>query len=302
MITVMGATGNTGGEVARRLLDAGEDVRVLGRSRDRLTGLAAAGAQVLVGDATDVEHLTEAFRGADAVYALLPVDVRQPDFHAHWARLGEAIAAAVAAAGVPHVVALSAVGADVPSGTGFIASLHAQEARLRDLPATDVLLLRPGSFFDNFRAQLDVIAAEGVMADSVAPDVPLPMVASRDVAAVAAAALVARDWHGVVVREVLGPRDLTHDEVAGIIGRSIGRPDLAYVQMLYDDMESVLTAAGFSPDTAHHQVEMTRAFNERRVAARGPRTPADTAATRFEDFAAELAVAFPGGAPGSVTI
>jgi uncharacterized protein YbjT (DUF2867 family) len=301
MITVMGATGNTGGEVARRLLDAGEHVRVLGRSHDRLAGLAAAGAQAAAGDATDPEYLTEAFRGADAVYTLLPVDVRQPDFHAHQARLGEAIVAAVAAAGVPHVVALSSVGADVPSGTGFIASLHAQEARLRDLPATDVLLLRPGSFFDNFHAQLDVIAAEGVMADSVGPDVPLPMVAARDVAAVAAAALVARDWHGVAVREVLGPRDLTHAEVAGIIGGRIGRPHLAYVQVPYDDMEAVLTGAGFSPDTARHQVEMTRAFNEGRVAARGPRTPADAAATRFEDFATELAAAYHGAAPGPVT-
>jgi uncharacterized protein YbjT (DUF2867 family) len=172
---------------------------------------------------------------------------------------------------------------------------------LRDLPASDVLLLRPGSFYDNFHAQLDVIAAEGVMADSVAPDVPLPMVASRDVAAVAAAALVARDWHGVVVREVLGPRDLTHAEAAAIIGRRIGRPDLAYVQVPYDDMEAVLTGAGFSPDTARHQVEMTRAFNDGRVAARGHRTPADAAATRFEDFAAELAAAYHGAAPGPVT-
>jgi uncharacterized protein YbjT (DUF2867 family) len=139
------------------------------------------------------------------------------------------------------------------------------------------------------------------MADSVAPDVPLPMVASRDVAAVAAAALVARDWHGVVVREVLGPRDLTHAEAAAIIGRRIGRPDLAYVQVPYDDMEAVLTGAGFSPDTARHQVEMTRAFNDGRVAARGHRTPADAAATRFEDFAAELAAAYHGAAPGPVT-
>jgi uncharacterized protein YbjT (DUF2867 family) len=301
MITVMGATGNTGGAVARRLLDAGEHVRVLGRSHDRLAGLAAAGARAVVGDATDPEYLTAAFRGADAVYTLLPVDVRQPDFHAHQARLREAIVAAIAAAGVPHVVALSAVGADLRSGTGFIASLHAQEARLRDLPASDVLLLRPGSFYDNFHAQLDVIAAEGVMADSVAPDVPLPMVAARDVAAVAAAALVARDWHGVSVHEVLGPRDLTHEEVARIVGRSIGRPDLAYVQVPYDDMEAMLTAAGFSPDAAHHQVEMTRAFNEGRVAASGLRTPADAAATRFEDFAAELAAAHHGVAPGTAT-
>src|SRR5690606_32303863 len=104
------------------------------------------------------------------------------------------------------------------SGTGFIEGLHVQEQRLRRLDGTNVLLLRPGSFYENFHAMLDGVRHEGVLADSVAPDVPVPMVAAGDVASVAAAALTARDWTGVEVREVLGPRPLTHAEVARIIG------------------------------------------------------------------------------------
>ena len=47
MITVMGATGNTGRKVADTLLKAGEKVRVLGRSRAKLAPLEKAGAEAL---------------------------------------------------------------------------------------------------------------------------------------------------------------------------------------------------------------------------------------------------------------
>ena len=150
-----------------------------------------------------------AFDGADAAYTLLPIDPRWPDYHASVNRLGESIVRAVRDSGVRHVVALSSVGADLESGTGFIADLHVHEQRLRGLAGTDLLILRPGSFFDNFYAMLDLIRHEGVIADSVAPDVRLPMIAVRDIAEVAATALRARDWTGVIVRELLGERDLS---------------------------------------------------------------------------------------------
>jgi hypothetical protein len=50
---------------------------------------------------------------------------------------------------------------------------------------------------------------EGINSDSVQADLPIPMVATRDIADAAATALKSRDWNGVVVRELLGPRDLS---------------------------------------------------------------------------------------------
>ncbi len=290
MITVMGATGQTGGAIARLLLESGEEVRAVGRSEARLGDLAGAGADIRAGEVADPGFLAEAFRGADAVYSLLPIDPRVPGYRDQQDRLGEAIVAAARDARVPHIVALSSVGADVPSGTGFIEGLHAQEQRLRRLDGTNVLILRPGSFYENLHAALDVIRHEGVLADSVAPDVAVPMVAVGDIARVAAAALAARDWTGVAVREVLGPRDLSHAEVARIIGAAIGRPGLGYVQLPDDVMVGVLVEAGLAEDAARLQIGMTRAISEGVVAARGEgavRTP-----TRFEDFARELAAAY----------
>ena len=299
MITVMGATGPTGGATARRLLEAGEHVRVLGRSAERLAAMRDAGAEPFPVDAGDASALSEAFRGADAAYVLVPFVPEVPDVLGHMARVGEAIVTAVRAAGVPHVVAVSAVGADLPSGTGFLTAMHALERRLRTLTdVTHVLALRPGAYFDNAYGWLPVIAEQGVMADSVAPDAPLPMVATGDVGAAAAAALRSRDWTGFAVRELLGPRDLTYAEVARIIGAAIGRPDLAYVQIPEAALRAGLEAAGWSPDATRLQVEMNRAFSDGRVAARAIRTAASTTPTRFQDFAAaDVAPAFAALAP-----
>jgi uncharacterized protein YbjT (DUF2867 family) len=290
MISVMGGTGHVGGETASRLLAAGQKVRVLGRSREKLA--AIAGAEAMAGDAADAAYLTNAFRGADAVFTLLPPDLHSADYRALQDRQGEAIARAVRDAGVRSVVFLSSVGADQAAGTGPIAGLHAQEARLRALPDTNVLALRPGFFFENFYASLPVIKHQGVIGDAVGPDVALPMIATRDIAAAAADALLARDFRGFVVRELLGPRDLTHAEAARLIGQAIGRPDLPYVQLPYQDMVGALVGAGLSPDVSAQYVEMSRAFNEGRVRSLEGRKPSNTTSTRFEDFAADLARAY----------
>ena len=291
MIAVMGASGNTGGEVSRRLLAEGELVRVLGRSAERLEALEAAGAEAVTGDATDPEYLVGAFAGSDAVYTLMPYDVTHPDYHAQQNDLGSAVAEAIAKAGVPKVVALSAVGADVAEGTGVIASLHAQETRLRALEGVDVLFLRSGAFYEAFFGSLEFIAATGFMGDVVAPDTEVPMVASRDVAAFAAQALLSGDFSGKVEQELLGPRDLTHAEAAAILGESIGRPGLEYVQMPQDEMRGILAEAGLSESMAAELVAFGEALNDGTIRAHGPRD-ASLTPTTFEAFTDELARAF----------
>ena len=290
MIAVMGATGNTGRKITGALLNAGEKVRALGRSESKLAELKRAGAEVLTGDAADARFLAKAFGGADAVYTLLPADLRSPDFRARQNQEGEAIVEAIRDSGVPYVVALSSVGAELTEGTGPIAGLHAQEERLKRLESTNVLLLRPAYFFENFYQKLGFIRQQGINADSTAPDVAVPMVATRDIAGVAAKALGARDWKGVIVHELLGPRDLTYAEATRIFGERIGNPDLKYVQVPYTDMVKALVGAGFSESSAGLYVEMTRAFNEGRIKPR--RTSENTTPTRFEDFAGELARAY----------
>src|SRR5918996_1646435 len=234
MITVMGATGNTGRKITELLLEAGEEVRALGRSPEKLAELDALGAQTVAGDVRDADYLASTFAGADAVYTLTAFDPTLPDYHADQDRRGEAIASAIRESGVRHVVALSAIGGELASGNGFIASLHRQERRLRALDGVNVMILRPGAFFEGFYAALETIRHEGVVADSVAPEAKVPMIATADIAAVAAAAL--------------------------------GQPELQYVQLPDEELVAILTgAAGFSPDFAAVFIEFNQALSEGRL-------------------------------------
>ena len=155
------------------------------------------------------------------------------------------------------------------------------------------MILRPGAFFEGFYAALETIHHEGVVADSVAPEAKPPMIATADIAAVAATALRERNWSGAVVRELLGPRDLSYTEVAAAIGTAIGQPDLQYVQLPDEELVAILTeAAGFSPDFAALFVEFNQALSEGRLHSLEGRNESNTTPTEFEEFAAELAHAY----------
>lgn len=289
MITVMGATGRVGKRVTNLLLQAGSKVRALGRSPEKLEALRSAGAQTGSGDMDDAAFLADAFRGAAAVFTLLPYDVAVPGYYANQTKLSEAIVHAIAKSRVRYVVFLSSIGADQAGGTGPIDSLHDHETRLRQLANTNVLMLCPGSFFENFHASMPVIKHEGLNADGFTPDLAIPMTATRDIADTAVRALRLRDWKGVVVRELLGPRDLSYAEATRLIGAAIGKPDLAYVQLPYADLRAVFIKAGFAADVADVFVELARGINEGRIRTVERRNGANTTPTRFEDFAIELA-------------
>jgi len=292
MIAVMGATGHTGARVAKILLDAGEKVRAIGRSRHKLADLEAAGAGVASGDAADAAFLASCFRGVDGVYALIPPSPQAPDHRAAQDALGEAIIEALRDASVGRVVFLSSIGGQVPEGTGPIAGLHAQEQRLGRLQGVDVLILRPAYFFENFYETLGLIKHQGINGGAVAADLRVPMIATRDIADVAAQALRQRNWGGVVVRELLGQRDLTHAECTRILGARIGRPDLPYVQFPYDDYTRTLVQMGLSPSAASDLGQLARALNEGLVTSVEERTAENTTPTRFEEFAEEFARAY----------
>jgi len=295
LVTVLGATGKTGGVVSERLLAAGVQVRAMGRSADKLASLTRAGAQPVVGDVARAPDLVAALRGADAVYALVPPLYAAPDVLEHYRQVNDALAAALVESGVKRVVYLSSLGAELPSGTGPVVGLHRGEEKLKALPGLDLLLLRPGFFYENHLGSLGLIKAQGVNGSATAPDVPVVQIASSDVGEIAAKALIDGDFSGVTVRELSGPRDLTFTETTRILGTRIGKPDLKYVQFPDDGVVAGLKGAGFSESVARSFVEMSHAFNQGKVKVHQPRKPATTGKVTLESFAEAWAQAYMNG-------
>lgn len=286
IVAVVGASGNVGHPLALELRRRGVAVRALGRSADRLRSLAAAGADLQLGDASDPKFLVQAFRGADAVFAMLPPDLGHPDPLARSRALADALAAAVQVARVRHVVSLSSIGADQPAGNGPIAGLHYLERRLDQVPGLHTTHLRAGYFMENFLGSIGLIRQAGINGSAFRPDLPLPIVATVDVAAAAAELLADPSWRGQRTRELQGPRAYTMAEATRLLGAAIGRPDLGYVAFPPAEVQGALLGAGMSGAMAGLVVEMMEAFNRGHIAPREARGPATTTPTTLEAFAA----------------
>ena len=227
MYVIAGATDSTGNEVAEKLLAKGEQVRVVGRSAKRLEPFVKKGAEAFVADITDTGALTKAFSGAKGVYAMIPADVSAPDVLAHYQRVGDALAAAIEKSGVKYAVVLSSVGADKPDKTGRRWSgCTILKRNLGAIPGLNALYLRPAAFMENLLFQVGVIKAFGTMAGPVKGDLPIPMIATRDIGDAAADALLQLDFQGTEHARTEGARDVTNTEAAKIIGAAQARPDI----------------------------------------------------------------------------
>ena len=276
MYVITGATGNTGNVIARKLLADGQKVRAIGRSADRLEPLVAEGAEPFVAEVTDAGTLAQAFLGARAIYAMLPPQMTSDDFRGDQEKAADAIAQAIEEAEVKYAVTLSSVGADKAEGTGPVAGLHYFEQKLNGIPDLNVLHLRPTYFMENTFAQIGIIQAMGITAGPLRADLMLPMIATRDIGAAAAEALVRLAFNGQQTRELLGERDLSYSEIGTIIGSAIGKPDLNYVQLPDEQLRGALTQMGMSLNVANLLLEMSAALNSgymRQLEKRSPRTP-----------------------------
>lgn len=299
LVTVTGATGNVGGAIAERLLKAGHKVRAIGRNKEKLGPLVSKGAEAVVGDQADAEFLTEAFTGAEAVFAMIPSSPTAEDMRAEQRAFAESIATAIKNSGVKKVVALSSLGADQPSGTGPITGLHEFEEILNAIPGISIIILRPTYFMENFLHAIPIIRQAGFIGDLPRADLAMPMIATRDIAAVAAEYLASPTFEGHSVRELLGPEDQKFADAAALLGEAIGKPDLSYVEFSEEDYKLGLLGAGFSASVADNYTEMGNAMNDGRIEG-SERSADSTTPTTLREFAADtFAPAYKGAAAGA---
>ncbi len=266
---------------------------MIGRDTGRLKPFSEKGAEAVTGSLNDAPFLTRVFEDARAVFTMIPTDVQAKDINAYQDTIGEAIASAVEAAKVPSVVNLSSLGAEHKAGTGPIAGLHRQEERLNQLKQTRVLHLRPTYFMENFLMNIPMIKSMGINGSAIRGDLPIPYIATRDIAEVAAATLLSLDFPEKGVRLLLGPRDYTFIEATRIFGEAIGKPDLPYIQFSYEDMEKGLLDAGISRSVAKSYIEMETAMNNGLTVAY-KRGPENTTKTTLEEFSPAFAAAYAG--------
>jgi uncharacterized protein YbjT (DUF2867 family) len=196
--------------------------------------------------------------------------------------MADAIAGAVRASRVPHVVFLSAVAAVLPDGNGPARDLHHAERALRATGAR-LSILRAAYLQENVGAALPPALHQGVYPSLLPADLALPTVATRDVGKLAARCLVEPAPRSEIV-DVEGP-SYTPRQLAQRLGDALGKA-LAVVEVPAAAHVDVLTQAGLPRPFAEAVAELQACLASGRISRQGDRLAPGT--TTVEQVIAEL--------------
>ncbi|MBJ7289387.1 NAD(P)H-binding protein [Williamsia sp.] len=265
MIVITTPTGDIGSQVLDSLLRTapthGEEIRVIVRDASRLPDGVRDRVEVVTGSHGDADVVARAFAGADAVFWVVPPDPMTSSLTAAFADFTRPAARAFAEHGVGHVVGVSALGRGTPvaARAGLVTASLAMDDVIGDTGVAYRALANP-SFMDNVLRQVASIR-DGLFTDTVAPDRGAPAAATRDIAAVATRLLLDRSWTGADAVPVLGPENISANDMAHIMSEVLGRP-VRYERRSHEDLRTQMTGHGLGNAFVDGMVDMMRAKDD----------------------------------------
>lgn len=286
---ITGSIGHISRPIVTGLIKAGKEVTVLTSSNDRVSEVGKLGAKALVGNVADESFVKNAFRGADAVYTMIPPIWQTTNWKESQLVVARNYAASIRENEIKHVVNLSSIGADVGNGVGPVDALHDFEKMLNAIPGLHVKHLRPSFFFYNFLAQIGLIKQAGFMGANYGND-KIFLVHPKDIAAAALEELLNLKFQGNSVRYIIGD-ERTGKEVASVLGKSIGK-DLSWVVFTDEQQKQGLLQAGLSETHAQAYTQMGVALREGFMQKDAVKNKPALATIKLEDFVPEFKAAF----------
>jgi len=293
-IVLTGSLGRIGQPLTKALVANGHQVTVISSKPEKQAEIAALGAVAAIGSLEDVSFLVNTFKGADAVYCMVPPhNFFTPDFdaRAYYARLGNNYAQAIEQSGVKRAIHLSSIGAHLDKGTGIILGHYDVESSLNKLSDVAITFMRPTAFYYNLYSFTAAIKKAGVIVSNYGADDLVPWVSPTDIAAAVAEEIVA-PLTGKKVRYVAS-EELSCQEVAGILGKAIGIPELKWLTISDEELLSRLDAVGMPAGNAAGLVEMQASMHSGALFQDYYlHKPAVLGKVKMADFATEFATAF----------
>jgi uncharacterized protein YbjT (DUF2867 family) len=287
MIVVTAPTGNIGIQLLGHLLDGDEPVRVIARNPAALPDRVRERVEIVPGSHGDLDVVTKAFAGADAVFWLAPPNPGATSLEAAIPDFTRPACEAVRTQGVRRVVGVSALGRGtaMARNAGLVSATLAMDDLIAGTGASFRALVLPG-FMDNMLRQVESIRSQGVFFSPISGDLRSPACATRDIAAVAAGLLRDPSWTGQDSVAVLGPEDLSCHDMAQIMSEVLGRP-IRFQQVTGEAYRSTLIGQGWSEAMAQGMIDMMAAKDAGLDNAE-PRTPRSTTPTSFRQWCEEV--------------
>jgi uncharacterized protein YbjT (DUF2867 family) len=226
MIVITTPTGLIGHQVLDNLLDSGEALRVVARDPSALPADASERVDVVEGSHGDPAIVDAAFAGAEGVFWLTPPDPQAVSVEAAFVDFTRPAAEAFKNHGVERVVGISALGRGTAwaDHAGYITASLAMDDLIGSAGVAYRALTNP-SFMDNIVRQAESIAKQGMFFSPIDGGRKLPTVTTSDTAARAARLLLDHSWSGVDEVPLLGPEDLSFNDVSGAVSVSLDHED-----------------------------------------------------------------------------
>jgi uncharacterized protein YbjT (DUF2867 family) len=287
MIIVTTPTGAIGHQVLEGVLHSEELIRVIARDPLRLPPQVRGRIDVVQGSHSDTAVVNKAFPGADAVFWLVPPDPRATTVDAAYLDFTRPACAAFKTHGVKRVVGISALGRGTPAGAH--AGLVTASLKMDDLIASAGVHYRAvtnPSFMDNLLRQVELIRDQGLFSLPISGDLKQPSACTCDIAATATRLLLDRSWSGVGSVPVLGPEDLSYNDMAAIMSEVLGKP-VRFQEMPGETFKARLLQRGMSEAMAQANLDMWDAYNHGLDTAE-PRTPQSTTPTSFRQWCEDV--------------
>ena len=211
---ITGATGATGGAAAEQLLEQGRRVRAfVHRSDERAEKLRERGADIVVGDLLDFDSVRAALKNVDRAYFVYPIRPGLVQATAQFAQ-------AAREAGIEVIVNMSQVSAR-SDAKSHAARDHWLAEQVLDWSGLNVTHIRP-TYFAEWLLYLAPMIRQGAMYAPFNTGRHAP-IAGEDQGRVIAGILQNPQPHRGKVYPLYGPIELTHEEIAQIVGRVLGR-------------------------------------------------------------------------------
>jgi uncharacterized protein YbjT (DUF2867 family) len=287
MIVITTPAGHIGRQVLEDLLDSGEQLRLVTRDRSGIPAETRQHVEVIEGSHGDPAVADQAFDGADAVFWLTPPDPRAESLEAAFVGFTRPAAEAFRKHGVKRVVGVSALGRGTPwaARAGYVTASLAMDDLIAGTGVAYRALTNP-SFMDNIAVQAGAIKNQGVFFSPIDGDRKLPAVATRDVAAAASRLLLDGSWTGTGEVPLLGPEDLSFNDMAGIISEVLGQ-QVRFQQITFEAYKDRFVGFGMSDAMAQGMTDMAWAKNEGLDNA-VRRTPGNSTPTSFRQWCEEV--------------
>jgi uncharacterized protein YbjT (DUF2867 family) len=283
-IFVSGATGNTGGEVAKQLIEKGMPVRAGIHSEQKATPLKDLGAEVVSVDFQDTKSIVAALEGVEKAYSVSPLVPTM-------AELGLNFVKSAKQAGVKYMVRASGLGADSPQAITF-GQWHREVEKAVENSGIAYTLIRPNSFMQNY-----ITYASHTVKTQNAFYLPqgegkISLIDVRDIAAAIVAALTESGHEGKAY-DLTGPEAISNYQVAEILSKITGRT-INYVDVPEDTARQNMKGMGMPEAIVEGLLELSAIIKAGYVSTISPaveqvigRKPIS-----FERFANDFAEAF----------